>query len=430
MGELVINPIHNIFKQYRKMNLVNPYLFAKPFVSTWKTNNTSAGSSTATQVKLPLISTGTYSFIVDWGDGNSNMITAWNQAQVTHTYSVAGDYIIKINGTCVGWQFNNLGDRLKIRSVQTWGNFRLGTTEGFYFYGCANLNLSGVADVLDLTGTTSLFNCFTGCSTLTTINRISEWDTSLVTSLQTMFYLCTNFNQSLNNWNIGNVTSIANIFLQATSFNQPLNNWNTGNVTNMTSVFNGATSFNQPLNNWNLSNVTTISNMFQNATAFNQNIGSWNVSSVTNFTSTFYQTNFNNGGSNSINNWVINTTGNVTMEGMFGLNPVFNQPLNLWNTSSVTNMFGMFVNSAGFNQNIGSWNVSNVTNLSYFMLGKTPATFSTANLDAIYNGWSSRPVKTPITIHFGTAKYTAASSAGRAILTGAPNNWTITDGGI
>ena len=31
---------------------------------------------------------------------------------------------------------------------------------------------------------------------------------------------------------------------------------------------------------------------------------------------------------------------------------------------------------------------------------------------------------------FGTAKYTAGSSAGRAILTGAPNNWNVIDGGL
>jgi hypothetical protein len=62
--------------------------------------------------------------------------------------------------------------------------------------------------------------------------------------------------------------------------------------------------------------------------------------------------------------------------------------------------------------------------------GKTPTTFSTTNLDAIYNGWSSRPVKTTIVISFGTAKYTTAASSGRAILTGSPNNWVITDGGI
>ena len=55
---------------------------------------------------------------------------------------------------------------------------------------------------------------------------------------------------------------------------------------------------------------------------------------------------------------------------------------------------------------------------------------SATNLDAIYNGWSSRPVKPNLSINFGTAKYTSASSAGKAILTTSPNNWTCTDGGL
>ena len=91
----------------------------------------------------------------------------------------------------------------------------------------------------------------------------------------------------------------------------------------------------------------------------------------------------------------------------------------------------MFCLATAFNQNIGSWNISNVTSFTSFLLSKTPATFSIANLDAIYNGWSALPsVKPSIVITFGTAKYTAASTAGRAILTGAPNNWAITDGGL
>ena len=272
-----------------------------PFVSTWKTDNLSSGSSTATQVKLPLILTGTYNFVVDWGDNTTSTITTYNQAAVTHTYSVAGTYQIKIKGVCNGWRFNNTGDRSKILSVQQWGtSLKFGTTEGSYFSGCNNLNLSSVTDTPVLTGVLNMSNCFSYCSALTTINKIGEWACS---------------------------------------------------------------------------NVTNMSSMFQSATNFNQNIGSWNVSNVTSMSSMFFQ-------------------------------------------------------ATNFNQDIGSWNVSNVTNFSNFMFGKTPATFSTTNLDAIYNGWSTRPVKTPITISFGTAKYTAAGAAGRAILTGAPNNWVITDGGI
>jgi surface protein len=94
-------------------------------------------------------------------------------------------------------------------------------------------------------------------------------------------------------------------------------------------------------------------------------------------------------------------------------------------------MVSMFRSAASFNQNIGSWNVSNVTNFSDFMIGKTSSNYSASNLDAIYNGWSSRPVKPNLTnVNFGTIKYTAASQAGRDILTGAPNNWAITDGGV
>jgi surface protein len=93
-------------------------------------------------------------------------------------------------------------------------------------------------------------------------------------------------------------------------------------------------------------------------------------------------------------------------------------------------MFGMFRGAIAFNQNIGSWNISNVTNFNEFMLLKTFTNYSTTNLDAIYNGWSLLSVQPNLTINFGTIKYTAGASAGRLVLTSAPNNWTITDGGI
>jgi surface protein len=117
------------------------------------------------------------------------------------------------------------------------------------------------------------------------------------------------------------------------------------------------------------------------------------------------------------------------MTSMFNQASAFNQNIGSWNVGSVTSMNGMFAFATSFNQNIGSWNVSNVTDFNSFMVNKNFNNYSTANLNAIYNGWSSRSVKPNITISFGTIKYTSASSSGRAILTGSPNNWTITDGG-
>jgi surface protein len=118
------------------------------------------------------------------------------------------------------------------------------------------------------------------------------------------------------------------------------------------------------------------------------------------------------------------------MQSMFANATSFNGNISSWNVSSVTNMNGMFLSATAFNQNIGSWNVSNVNNFLSFMIGKTFTDYSATNLDAIYNGWSLLSVQPNETIDFGTIKYTLAGQAGRNILTGAPNNWTINDGGI
>jgi surface protein len=157
-------------------------------------------------------------------------------------------------------------------------------------------------------------------------------------------------------------------------FNQNLNGWDVSIGPNMTQMFQGATAFNQNISNWDTSNVTLMPEMFANATAFNQPIGSWDV-------------------------------------------------------GNVTSMGGMFRNATAFNQGIGGWNVSNVIIITDFMQGKTAANYSAANLDAIYNGWSLLTLQPNKVINFGTIKYTAAGQAGKNILTGPPNNWTIFDGG-
>jgi surface protein len=89
----------------------------------------------------------------------------------------------------------------------------------------------------------------------------------------------------------------------------------------------------------------------------------------------------------------------------------------------------LFRSATAFNQDIGGWNVSNVTNFLDFMRFKTNANYSATNLNSIYNNWSLLTLNPNLNINFGTIKYTLAGQAGRNILTGAPNNWTITDGG-
>ena len=111
----------------------------------------------------------------------------------------------------------------------------------------------------------------------------------------------------------------------------------------------------------------------------------------------------------------------------------FNQNIGNWNTAKVTDMTAMFYNAASFSQNLNSWNVSLVTSFnSSTVLNETFADgigLSTADYNKLLEGWSSRPVLANKSISFGTTKYSAAAATERAILTSAPNNWTIIDGG-
>lgn len=185
------------------------------FITTWQTTTPSE------TITLPLVSTGTYNFEVYWGDGSNDTITVYNQAERTHTYATAGTYTVRIVGTITGFQFSNTGDRLKIISIDNYGNLNISTNAAFY--GCANL--TSTATDAPVISSTSLSNCFRDC---------------------------TNFNGAIGNWNITSVTNILNMFLQATSFNQNISTWNIANVIDMRFAFQNASAFNQNLASWQL----------------------------------------------------------------------------------------------------------------------------------------------------------------------------------
>lgn len=109
---------------------------------------------------------------------------------------------------------------------------------------------------------------------------------------------------------------------------------------------------------------------------------------------------------------------------------IFNQPLNFLYMNKVKNMNSMFNLASAFNQDIHLWQLPELLDANNFMANKTAASYSATRLDAIYNTWSGQILKPNVPISFGVIKYTAAGSAGKAILTGAPKNWTIIDGGI
>jgi surface protein len=434
--------------------------YSVPFISTWKTDNLSTGSSNSNQVKLPLIPDGSYNFYVNWGDGTFSSISSWNQPEVTHTYPAIGTYTISITGAIRGWDWGTgtssttptTGDRLKILTITQWGCLRFVDKGGVTliwgaFYNCTNLTLLTVVDTPNFEGTTSTLGMFRGCSAITTINNINNWDVSGIKYFRSMLREMPLFNDNVGNWDTSSAIDFTALFsINAASATSSFNNggsdsiryWNTSNVTTMNGMFNGQSKFNQPIGDWDVSNVTDMGLMLQGpATAphgvFNNggsdSIKNWDTSKVTNMSVMLAsQPNFNQ----PIGNW--NTSNVTNMSFVFfsyttGVT-TFNQDLSNWNTSKATNMDQMFRRAKAFNQDIGDWDVSLVANFNNFMANRTFNDYSTANYDALLIGWASRPVKPNLSINFGTIKRTAASTSALAVLTSAPNNWTIVDGGL
>ena len=268
---------------------------------------------------------------------------------------------------------------IKILNVLQWGPFSLGTgsISAGGFDGCSNLELDTVNDVLNLSGTTTIIRLFGNCTSLTTINNISSWDVSLITSMSSLFNGCTLFDDNLSNWDVSSVTNMSSMFAACSSFNNA-----------------GSTG----IDLWDVSSVTNMSAMFSQATVFNQPIGAWNTSSVTN------------------------------MGGVFQLATSFNQNISTWNVSSVTGMTQMFSGATSFDQNLGSWNVSSVLSMINMFNG---VTLSTSNYNSLLNGWAAlgASLQPSVIFNAGGSVYTISTAgASRNYLT-STKLWTISDGG-
>ena len=68
-----------------------------------------------------------------------------------------------------------------------------------------------------------------------------------------------------------------------------ISNWDTSSVTDMTSMFSGASEFNQDIGAWDMGSVTSTEAMFQDAIAFNKDISSKFSPPKTTFQSRLFQ---------------------------------------------------------------------------------------------------------------------------------------------
>ena len=442
---------------YRPLEFEIPNLIDPLFKMTVDT--TQAGSASDTFV-LPL-QNGTTNMTVYWGDGNSDVITTYNQAELTHVYASSGSYQVTLDGSFHGIRFNNGGDKLKLSSIDNWGTNVWGSMSRA-FYGCSNV-VGAYSDSPDTSSVLLMDYAFNGC---TNFNSPLNIDTSSVTTMTRMFWLSTNFNQPLN-WDTSSVSDFSYMMYNCVAFNQAIN-FNTSSGTNMQWMFKGCSTLNSSFSLSDTSLVGNMSQMFSGCTLFNQAIN-FDMTSVTIANTMFYNCqNFNQAitfnapvlslsnsmfercyaldqsisltTSSSLTNTsrmftlclvlnssvtISDTSSVTTMQSMFASSPLFNQPLS-FNTSSVTTMASMFQACTAFDQDISAFQINALTSAAAML---ATSAFSKVNYDPLLVAWEAYGTNN-VTFSAGTAHYSAgAPTTAHDALTSVGRGWTITDGG-
>ena len=251
-------------------NRIEQVSIERPFIFRIITNDDK-------QFTLPLTDNGTLDIVVDWGDGSKDTITAFDQAEKTHTYASFLEYEIKITGTLQGFSFNNTGDNRKIQNIKNWGILEINTSQ--VFRGCQNLVATATDKPKNIT---NLFNAFNSAFDFN--GNLNNWDVSNVASFAACFFRAREFNGDITNWDVSSATSFSDMFDDAERFNQNISNWNVNNVGTFKEMFLGADDFNQPIGNWTLKNDAFINmqRMLKNAISFDQSLANWNMTRVNN----------------------------------------------------------------------------------------------------------------------------------------------------
>ena len=429
---------------------------------TFRIGNVSYGDGDLT-LTLPLVQDYRYDFTIDWGDGNSSVVTSYNDPDIEHTYASAGDYSITILGQVEAWSFDAKGDKDKLISVEELGTVGWVNLDSA-FDGCSNLttvfggdtsNVVNMArmfyDAVQARPDTSTWNTgnvtrissmFNGATVATP--DTSNWDTSNMKSISWAFRDAIAANPNTSNWDTSNVTDMSGVFYNAESATPDTGGWNTSKVTNMGFMFHNADIATPNTSNWDTSKVTDMINMFTNAELADPDTSNWDVSNVTRMSNLFYGTDSANP---DTSNW--NTSKVIRFNGMFWgskvadpdvrnwdlssakvINQMFknskaNPDVSQWDTSGVENMFELFRGASRADPDMSNWDFSSVTSVKDMFYGVTISTYNydtyLIRLDATAsNGLSTTG---------GGSTYTSAGAGGTARANLIGKGWTITDGG-
>ncbi len=233
-------------------------------------------------ITIPTFGTGYY-YRVDWnndGDMNDADESTIYTGDATHNYGVNTYQQLAIKGVFPRIHIANGAERLKLRDIWQWGNIKWQSMENA-FRGAENLFALPTTSVPDLSQTTNLNSMFADATlvVLGLTNALSSWDTSTITSMNSMFKNTTS-SPEIGNWNTSSVQDMSYMFAGAIDANPDTSLWDTSQVTDMIGMFQGAVSANPDTSLWDTSKVITMEYMFDGATNALPDTSNWDTSSV------------------------------------------------------------------------------------------------------------------------------------------------------
>lgn len=304
-------------------------------------------------ITIPFVSGGVFAGNVNFGDGTIRTFNAWNDANLTKTYTLGGNYKIIFDGTFPRFSIANGAFKVFFKNVHQFGS---NVFTKLNFQGSLIPIALTPSDTPTLSGGLAITDLFNAMNNLVSCTNINNWDVSMISSLAG-FLRYTKFSDSLNNWQVHNVTTLF-LAMESATANPECKDWQTTSLLSLDTVWNNNPTFNRDIRGWNVGLVQTMNRMMQGT-------------------------------------------------------PAFDYDLSVWTPNVCTNTFRAFFNSKG-NFSAGSWTVRYWTNAQgmFTSLSQTPAQW-----DACLIGWAAQPfIPTGIIID-SNATRTAASNAAFTLLT-------------
>ena len=172
-----------------------------------------------------------------------------------------------------------------ISALASWDTSKVTSLKGAFNRNEALVDISPLAS-LDVSALRNIQGIFEGCFSISTLSPLSAWNVVL-TSIAYAFKGCSALSdlEGLENFDVSGVSSMVEVFNNCTGVRSlsGVESWDVGNVWTFQSMFAGMSFLSDilPLKNWDMHSATNISNMFA-SNGFLRNVDGvvWNMPSL------------------------------------------------------------------------------------------------------------------------------------------------------